>query len=81
MKPLALESLDHGQAVHLGHVEVEHEDVGLLALNGRQDVLTTEAEGLDREALPAEKPLEAVKDERMVVGQHQPCGQCRRCLG
>jgi hypothetical protein len=51
-------------------VEIEHEDVGLSALNGRQNVLTGEAAGLDLEALAGEQPFEAVKDKRMVVRQY-----------
>jgi hypothetical protein len=48
-------------------VEIEHENVGKMALHGRESLLPVEATSENLESAPAKELLQAVEDKRMVI--------------
>ncbi len=60
------ELIDHLQAVHAGHCQVEH-DHGRLVADGRLDTLVAVGRGEHLEAASAEKGSQAVQDVNIII--------------
>ena len=63
---------EHVEAVHAGHADVQHEDVGIVLPHGPHGLLARAAPGQHGEILLGlQQALQPIEDERMIVGEYQ----------
>lgn len=74
-RAFAGQGLDHLQAAQAGHAGVQDQDLGLVPAHRLQCVLAVAAAGQDLGArLGAKQQLDPLKDEGVIVGDHEADG-------